>query len=96
MGASCVYEFAPGQGLSGRAFETDGEDIWVGIVGRGDLRIRREPDDGSFGGVEEHFVLPDGAGRLLVQHEARQMTLTGPAAGTAGTVTVKLVGGCGD
>lgn len=96
MGASCSYDFAPGQGLEGRAFEHDGEETWVGVVGRGDLRLRKEPDDGSFGGDEEQFVLPDGAGRLVVRHDTPRMTLSGPAAGTAGTVTVKLTGGCGD
>ena len=42
------------------------------------------------------FELPDGAGHLTVSHTKHEMTLSGSAAGAAGSVTVKLQGGCGD
>ncbi|MCB9648733.1 MAG: hypothetical protein H6730_19330 [Deltaproteobacteria bacterium] len=95
-GASCAYEFAPGQALSGAAFEHDGDESWVGLAGKGDVRVKRIPADGSFGGEVEEFELPDGAGHLTVAHTKHEMTLSGSAAGAAGSVTVKLQGGCGD
>jgi hypothetical protein len=95
-GASCAYDFAAGQALSGAAFQHDGEESWVGLAGRGDVRVKKVPAEGSFGGEVEEFELPDGAGHLTVAHAQREMTLSGSAAGPAGKVTAKLEGGCGD
>lgn len=95
-GACCAYDFAPGQALSGAAFEHDGEESWVGLAGQGDVRVTKVPADGSFGGEVEEFELPGGAGHLTVSHAKHEMTLSGSAAGSAGSVMVKLQGGCGD
>ncbi|MCB9780953.1 MAG: hypothetical protein H6742_20460 [Alphaproteobacteria bacterium] len=96
MGSSCAYEFAPGQGPTGAAFQHDGDESWIALAGVGDLRITPDDGGGAFGGERESFTLPDGQGALTVDHTASRMVLTGAAAGPSGTLEATLVGGCGD